>query len=79
MQKQPPQGDPYKQEYLNLLSAAYNSSICQYILEQLNCINIPCQFCLALHWLQERVSISSQQNLRFENCCKQGAIILEVP
>ena len=40
-------------------------------------MNVPCQFCLVLHWLQERVSISSWQNLQFENCCKQGAIVLE--
>lgn len=42
-------------------------------------MNICCQFFSALHWLQERVSTSSIQNPRFENCCKQGAIVLEAP
>lgn len=42
-------------------------------------MNVHCEFCLALHWLQERVSTSSVQNPRFENCCKQGAIVLEAP
>lgn len=42
-------------------------------------MNIRCQFCSALHWLQERVFTSSIQNPRFENCCKQGAIVLGAP
>ena len=42
-------------------------------------MNVSCQFCSALYWLQERVSTSSRQNPRFKNCCKQGAIVLEAP
>ena len=42
-------------------------------------MNVCCQFCSALHWLQERVSTSSVQNPSFENCCKQGAIVLKAP
>ena len=79
LQERPPQGDPREQEYLSLLPAAYNSSTRQCIPEQLGRMNIPCQFCSALHWLQERVSTSSRQNPWFENCCKQGAIVLEAP
>ena len=42
-------------------------------------MNVPCQFCLALYWLQEHVSISSRQNPWFKNYCKQGIIVLEAP
>lgn len=42
-------------------------------------MNVRSQFCSALHWLQERVSTSSVQDPSFENCCKQGAIVLEAP
>ena len=41
-------------------------------------MNVHCQFCSALHWLQERVSTSSVHNPCFENCYRQGAIVLEV-
>ena len=79
MQERPPQGDLREQEYFSLFPTAYNSSTRQCIPEQLGRMNIPCQFCSALHWLQKRVSTSSRQNLRFENYCKQGAIVLEAP
>ena len=55
----------------------YNSSMRQYTPEQLGCINVYCQVCLAFDWLQKRVSISSIQNPSFENCYKQGAIVLK--
>ena len=42
-------------------------------------MNICCQFCSKLHWLQERISTNTMQNPSFENCCKQGAIGLEAP
>ena len=42
-------------------------------------MNVLCQFFSSLHWLQEHVSTSFWQNPRFENCCKQGAIVLEAP
>lgn len=42
-------------------------------------MNVHCQFCSALHSLQERVSTSSVHNSRFKNCCKQGAIVLKAP
>ena len=40
-------------------------------------MNHQCQFCSALHWLQERVSTSLMQNPSFETCCKQGIIVLK--
>ncbi len=49
LQERPPQGDPREQEYLSLLPTAYNSSTRQCIPEQLGRMNIPCQFCSALH------------------------------
>ena len=79
LQERPPQGDPREPEYLSLLPAAYNSSTRLCTPEQLGRMNVCCQFCSALHWLQERVSTSSMRNPSFENCCKQGAIVLRAP
>lgn len=42
-------------------------------------MNVYCQFCSALHCLQERVYLSLVQNLSFESCCKQGAVVLDLP
>ena len=42
-------------------------------------MNVSCQFCSALHWLQKNVPTSSTRNPNFENYCKQGAIVLEAP
>lgn len=42
-------------------------------------MTIRCENCSALHWLLERVKTSSKNSLRFENCCKQGSVILEPP
>ena len=79
LQERPPQGNPRKPEYLTLLPSAYNSSMRLCTPELLGRMHVCYQFCSALHWLQERVSISSMRNPSFENCCKQGAIVLEAP
>lgn len=42
-------------------------------------MNVYCQFCSALHCLQERVYSGLVQNLSFKSCCKQGAIVLDSP
>jgi hypothetical protein len=38
--------------------------------------DIVCQYCSAYHWIQERISGSSQLNPQFQECCKQGRIHL---
>lgn len=53
------QNDLREQEYLSLLPAAYNSSTRPCIPEILGRMNMPCQFCSTLHWLQKRISTSS--------------------
>lgn len=77
LQKRRLQGDLREPEYFNLLPATYNTYIYWCTPEQLGYMNIYYQFCSVLHWLQERVLISSIQNLSFKNCCKQRAIVLE--
>ena len=50
----------------------------RYIMEQLDIspIDITCNFCAALHWIDERVSTSQPSNPHFEACCKHGNINL---
>ena len=47
-------------------------------MEQLNLgpIDIPCNSCAALYWIDERVTILLARNPRFEACCKYGDINL---
>ncbi|CAG8811363.1 23625_t:CDS:1 [Cetraspora pellucida] len=35
-----------------------------------------CSYCSALHWLDERLTVSSKTNPKFGKCCKQGKVIL---
>src|SRR5260370_42234355 len=43
---------------------------------QLGTMTNQCSHCGALHWLQERLSGSSQRNPVFSRCCNQGKVSL---
>ena len=50
----------------------------RHITEQLDLssMDIPYNFCAALHWIDERVTTSPARNPRFEACCKHSDINL---
>lgn len=50
----------------------------RHITEQLDLgsMDVACNFCAALHWIDERVSTSPARNPRFEACCKYGDVNL---
>jgi len=50
----------------------------RHITEQLDLgpMDVACNFCAALHWIDERISTSPLRNPRFEACCKHGDINL---
>ena len=67
-------------DYRSKLPAAYISSTKQNCLPLLlGRMTIRCESCSALHWLLEKVKTSSKNSPRFENCCKQGSVVLEPP
>ena len=44
---------------------------------QLGPCHVPCRFCGADHWIEERVQGSAKYAPRFATCCKSGAIMME--
>ena len=50
----------------------------RHIMEQLDfgSMDVPYNFCAALHWINKRVTISPARNPRFEACCKYSNINL---
>lgn len=67
-------------DYRSKLPVIYISSTKQNCLPQsFGWMTICCESCSALHWLLECVKISSKNSPRFENCCKQGSVVLEPP
>ena len=44
---------------------------------QLGRCNIPCQFCGAQHWIEERVQNSTKEAPKFSTCCEHGAVMMD--
>jgi hypothetical protein len=40
-------------------------------------MNVVCQHCNALHWMDEKTIASSQRNPEFGSCCNHGKVALE--
>jgi hypothetical protein len=50
----------------------------RHITEQLDLgsMDVACNFCAALHWINERVTTLPARNLWFEACCKHNNVNL---
>ena len=44
---------------------------------QLGRCNVPCNFCQAEHWIDERVQGSAKSAPRFTACCESGALAMD--
>ena len=45
----------------------------------LGLMNVVCQHCRALHWIDEKLTASTRANVLFGSCCRQGKIEVALP